>query len=205
MPSIFYNIAHPARSPLTLERAAYQNVPYQPNGARRSSLSGASHLFHVIFLELETLIMEGILRPQMSSFDDAAALAIAETSFLDIKGPTSLSPDGPLLPLRFCIPRLLRNAELVSSACAESAAHPYPVNYFGDGQELSTPVLSTHYFIQQIVLAHDCPKLRDAMFARLRTAPTERINHQEQVVSFLVCDSDWIYQHQHCILQISAA
>jgi hypothetical protein len=89
-------------------------------------LSGTSRLFRAIFLEHETLIMEGILRPQIFGFEDAAALAIAETSFLDIKGPTGLSPDGLQLPLRFCIPRLLRNAELASSACAECAAHPEP-------------------------------------------------------------------------------
>jgi hypothetical protein len=41
------------------------------------------------------------------------------------------------------------------------------------------------------------------MYARLRTAPTELINRQNQLVSFLVCDSDWTYQHQHRILQIS--
>jgi hypothetical protein len=107
--------------------------------------------------------MEGILRSQIPAFDDAAALAIAETSFLDIKGPTSLSPNGPLLSLRYCIPRLLRNAELASSACAESAAHPYPANYFGDGQEFLTPVPATYYFTRQMVLAYDHRHLREAM------------------------------------------
>ena len=153
-------------------------------------LSGTNRLFRAIFLDHETLIVECILRPQIPAFDDAAALAIAETTFLDIKGPTSLSPDGPLLPLRCCIPRLLRNAELASSACAESAANPYPSNYFGDGQEFLPPVPATYYFIRQMVLAYNLHHRRDALYARLRTAPTEWINHQNQLVSFLVCDSD---------------
>lgn len=61
-------------------------------------LSGTSRLFRAIFLEQETLTMEGILRPQIPAFDDAAALAMTETHLLDKEVSASLSPEGhPLL------------------------------------------------------------------------------------------------------------
>jgi len=166
-------------------------------------LSGTIRLLHDIFIEHETLIMEGILRPQIPAFDDAAALAVTETSFLDIKGPTSLSPDGPLLPLRYCIPRLLRNAELASSACAECAADRNSTeNKYGMDQDHLIPLLESYYFIRQMVLAYDFRQLRDPLYARLRTASTEWINERNKLLVFLVYEADWIYQHRHRIRAI---
>lgn len=83
--------------------------------------SGANQLFRDIFIEHETLIIERVLHRQIPAYDDATALAITETRLLDNEMLTNLSPRGRL-PLRFCIPGLLRNAELASSACAECAA-----------------------------------------------------------------------------------
>ena len=163
-------------------------------------LSGTSRLFRAIFLEYETLIMEGILRPQIFGFEDAPALAIAETSFLDIKGPTGLSPDGPQLPLRFCIPRLLRNAELASSACAECAAHPEPdVDPYERGQKHLTPLPDSYYFIRLMVLAYDFRQLRGPLYTRLRTAPAEWIHHRDKLITFLIYVSKITCQHRHCI------
>jgi hypothetical protein len=162
-------------------------------------LSNTSRLFRAIFLEHEALIMEGILRPQIPSFDDAAVLAITETLLWDIKGPMSMSSDAPLLPLRFRIPRLLRNAKLASSTCAESAAHPLLAKYFGDGGDVLTPVPATYYFIRQVLLAYDFRHLRDPLYRRLRTAPVEWINRQNQLVSFLFYDANLAYQFRHRI------
>lgn len=65
-----------------------------------------------------------------------------------------------------------------------------------------TPVPATYYFIRQMVLAYDHRQLRDPLYERLRTAPTEWISSQHQLVCFLVFDAEWTYQHQHKILFI---
>ena len=51
-----------------------------------------------------------------------------------------------------------------------------------------------------MVLAYDHRQLRETLNERLRTAPTEWISSQNQLVCFLVFDAEWTYQHQHKIL-----
>jgi hypothetical protein len=164
-------------------------------------LSGASRLFRAIFIEHEILIVEGILRPQIPAFDDASTLAVTETRLLDKEVLTNLSSNGHL-PLRFCILRLLRNAELASSACADCASWKWPEwshrRRRSDPLPRSSP--ASYYFIRQAVLAYDHGHLRHSLYRKLRTAPQEWTERQHEFVEYLNAYADLEVKHKHGII-----
>jgi hypothetical protein len=164
-------------------------------------LSGTSRLFRAIFIEHETLIMEGILRSQIPAYDDASTLAITETRLLDKEVLTNLSSDGHL-PLRFCIPRLLRNAELASSACADCALWKWPQWFHRRSDPLPRSSPASYYFIRQAVLAYDHGHLRQPLYQTLRTAPQEWTGRQNEFVEYLNAYADLDVKHKHGIMMV---
>jgi hypothetical protein len=164
-------------------------------------LSGTSRLFRAIFLGHETLVMDGILRPQIPAFDDAAALAITETRLLDKQILASLSSDDHL-PLRFCIPRLLRNAELASSACADCASWKWPEWFHRRSDPLPRSSPASYYFIQQVVLAYEYGQLRELLYQKLRTAPHEWTERQNEFAAYLTAYAELEEKHKHGIIMI---
>ena len=164
-------------------------------------LSGTSRLFRAIFIEHETVVMEGVLRPQIPAYDDASTLAIIETRLLDKQVLTNLSSDGHL-PLRFCIPRLLRNAELAFSACGDCASWRWPEWFSRRFDPLPRSSPASYYFIRQPILAYDHGHLRQSLYQKLRTAPREWTERQNEFVAYLTAYADLEEKHKHGIIMV---
>jgi hypothetical protein len=145
--------------------------------------------------------MEGILRPQIPAYDDAFTLAVTETRLLDKEVLTNLSSNGHL-PLRCCILRLLRNAELASGACADRASWKWPewCRRRSDPLPMSSP--ASYCFIRQVILAYDHGHLRQPLYQTLRTAPQERTERQHEFVAYLTAYADLEEKHKHGIIMV---
>lgn len=93
-------------------------------------MSSVSRRLFAIWLRSTIYIVRTIRRPELPAYDDAVTLAMT-------KAPLSL--EGSHLTPRLWLPRLLRNANLASSTCAEFKA------YFSDARNTPTNPLALRF------------------------------------------------------------
>lgn len=95
-----------------------------------ANLAAANKELHAGWTKHNDAIVAGKLRSQIPDFEHAVDLATRETQLLDTADSSTgnLDPDSEARPpLRACVSRLLRNAELAASGRTATASYPYLV------------------------------------------------------------------------------
>lgn len=156
-----------------------------------ASLSSTDKRLRAIWLEHTDHIIAGILKARIPAFDNAVDLAILEEIWTDKDSTQAASPASKEIPtpLRKCLPRLLHNADLASSATAawkvDLATIP-PDHYL----RRVSPTASHHsyYLMRKLLLARRNPKanLLRPLYLLLRTLSREVVQTYERFCSFLL-------------------
>jgi hypothetical protein len=137
-----------------------------------------------VWLNNNDRIITAILKPEIPAYEDAAALAMTEACFLSPVSSDS-APDNPRPPPYLWLPRLLRNAELASYACAMQNTFIQGLPEGNYRLALTfTSFFTSYYMIRQLVLAYNYPRLQPALRSKLEAASTNTLRtHYELCLS----------------------
>jgi hypothetical protein len=174
--------------------AIYSAVPTLESAV---SLSGTSRRLRAVWLEHSNHIITSILSATTPAYEDALDLAVKEETWAssgtsDTQSaqyrlrPASSTTPTPV-PARLCLPRLLQNAQLASSAAAAWMAEEFDRKYGGRFKGIHAPVEPSYYMMRKLLFARRHPEAQTlpALYAYLCAVPHDTLD--------LHCDfAEWL-------------
>lgn len=185
----------------------YASCPDIPTAIR---LSAVDQVRRLIWLDNCERIIKTILGSGIPAFDEALDLAKIGTQVLDTRAttpaPTSNKSvesqnDAEADHLRrqshLWLPRLLRDLEMASRACAENAV-------WQDQNETRrkatfTPWPVSYYFIRRLVTSYHSADLRNILLLQLETCSTDVLHTHHELCGFMVTSMSHEEQTRHWI------
>jgi hypothetical protein len=158
--------------------AIYSAVPTLESAV---SLSGTSRRLRAVWLEHSNHIITSILSATTPAYEDALDLAVKEETWAssgtsDTQSaqyrlrPASSTTPTPV-PARLCLPRLLQNAQLASSAAAAWMAEEFDRKYGGRFKGIHAPVEPSYYMMRKLLFAADTLRRRPCQPCTPTSAP----------------------------------
>jgi hypothetical protein len=147
--------------------------------------SGTNQRLRAVWLEHGDIIIASILEPQTPAYKDAVGLAILEETWTHDTHPANS------IPVRLCLSRLLRNADLASSATTQWDKHEKRLNNYirTTPARTYTSKQASYYLARKLLLARQRPESRTLLLSPLHqtlvTSSIETLHTHDDLLAFL--------------------
>lgn len=135
-------------------------------------LSATNRRLQAVWVKHSNQVIRGILKPSIPAYEAAIDLALTEA-----KLQSSISEP---LSIRHCLPILIRNVDLCSSAC---------LAYTQSCKDDPSPA-GSYYFLRRVGLGFQHHQVRDNLLLEVRAMPRESIAHASKMSYWLLLEAD---------------
>lgn len=153
------------------------------------SLASADRRLRGIWLEHSDIIIEELLRPTIPAYDEAVRLArgelrLEQLNFDKADQTEQQNTHTPDFPVRACLPKLSRNAELCASAHGACAAFINPPNSARNFARTYASSPSSYYFLRRLVLGYELLEWRRPLLEEITAMSLDTIRKHTEFILF---------------------